>query len=136
MALSPHLSFDGHCAEAFTFYERCLGGRITMMMTHGNSPAATSVSPDWRDKIMHARLEIGGEVLMGMDAPPPYYAKPQGMTVTLTLPSAGDAERVFEALAENGRVTMPFQKTFWSPGFGTVVDRFGIPWMINSEPAA
>ncbi len=136
MDLSPHLSFDGQCAAAFTFYEKHLGGKIVTMMTHGDSPAKDRVPPDWRDKIIHARLEIGGQALMGMDAPPSHYARPQGMFVTFSLPTSADAERVFKALTEDGSVTMPFQKTFWSNGFGMVVDRFGIPWMINTIEGA
>ncbi len=136
MDLSPHLSFDGRCAEAFAFYEKHLGGTNLTMITHGDAPVSTQVAPDWRDKIIHARLEIGRQVLMGMDAPPPHYARPQGMFVTLSLPTRGEAERAFHALADGGRVTMPFQRTFWSSGFGMVVDRFGIPWMVNTDTTA
>ena len=93
------------------------------------------MSADWRDKVIHARLVVGDKVLMGSDAPPTRYAKPQGMTVSLTAPQA-DAERIFKAFADGGAVTMPFAKTFWSAGFGMVVDRFGIPWMVSSEQAA
>jgi PhnB protein len=136
MDLIPHLSFSGNCAEAFSFYQQCFGGTIVTMMTHGESPVPGPVPADWRDKIIHARLEVGGRALMGMDAPPAHYSRPQGMFVTLSLPTSADAERAFTALAEGGTVTMPFQKTFWSSGFGMAVDRFGIPWMINSEEAA
>jgi PhnB protein len=136
MTLSPHLSFNGQCAEAFRFYEKTLGGRIAFMQTHAESPAKDHVAPEWGDKIIHARLELGGsQVLMGMDAPPPHYAKPQGIFVTVSLPTTADSERAFKALADGGQVTMPFQKTFWSSGFGMAVDRYGIPWMINTEEA-
>jgi PhnB protein len=136
MDFIPHLSFDGQCSDAFRFYEECFGGKIVTMMTHGDSPAAAQVPAEWHDKVLHARLEIGRQVLMGMDAPPPRYAKPQGIFVTLSVATVSEAERVFNALAEHGRVTMPFQKTFWSAGFGMAVDRFGIPWMINTDTAA
>jgi len=136
MEVNPHLSFNGRCAEAFRFYEELFGGRITMLMTHGDSPVKDQVPADWHDKVLHARIDIDGEVLMGMDAPAQRYAKPQGIFVTITVPSPAEAERVFNGLADGGTTTMPFQKTFWSPGFGMAVDRFGIPWMINAAEAA
>jgi PhnB protein len=73
---------------------------------------------------------------MGSDAPPEHYAPPQGIHVSISIASPADGERIFNALAENGKVAMPFQKTFWSPGFGMAVDRFGIPWIVNAEQAA
>lgn len=139
MDLSPHLNFDGQCADAFRFYEQCLGGKISVLMTYGQAPADVTrqIPADARDKVIHAHLDLGGgRALMGCDAPAPRYAKPQGISVSLTFPTAGEAERAFTALAENGKITMPFQKTFWSSGFGMAVDRFGIPWMINTAQAA
>jgi PhnB protein len=136
MELSPYLNFNGQCAAAFTFYERCLGGKIVMMQTHGESPMKDHVPADWHDKIIHARLVVGDKVLMGSDAPPTHYAAPQGMYVSISVASPSEAERIFNALADNGKVSMPFQKTFWSSGFGMLVDRFGIPWMVNCEQAA
>ena len=133
MELSPYLNFNGQCAAAFRFYERCLGGKIVMMQTHGESPMKDQVPSDWRDKVIHARLVVDGHALMGSDAPPDQYERPQGISVSISVAPA-DAERIFNALAEGGNVSMPFQKTFWSPGFGMVVDRFGTPWMVNSEP--
>ena len=135
MELSPYLNFNGNCAAAFKFYEQCLGGTIVMMMTHGESPMKDRVPADWHDKVMHARLLVGDQALMGMDAPPTSYAAPQGIFVSFSVASAADAERIFKALVESGKVTMPFAKTFWSPGFGMLVDRFGIPWMVNAEQA-
>ncbi len=136
MSLTPHLSFDGRCAEAFKFYEKSLGGKIVQLMTHGESPARANVPADWQEKVIHARIEIDGQTLMGMDAPPPHYAKPQGIFVSLSLGTEARARNAFDALAEGGCVTMPFQETFFSSGFGMVTDRFGIPWMINTERAA
>ena len=133
MDLIPYLNFKGDCAAAFAFYAQVLGGRIAMMQTHGESPAREFAPADWHDKIMHARLEIGDRVLMGSDAPPSHYARPQGIHVSINVQSAGEGERIFKALAEGGTITMPFEKTFWSPGFGMTVDRFGTPWMVNSE---
>ena len=136
MKLNTYLNFNGRCAEAFKFYEKTFGGRIGMIMTHGESPAKDFVPADWHDKIMHVRLDVGDQILMGSDAPPAHYQKPQGMVVSVTVPAPSEAERIFNTLAEGGKITMPFQKTFWSAGFGMAVDRFGIPWMVNSDQAA
>jgi PhnB protein len=137
MQAHPYLNFDGQCAEAFRFYERVLGGRIEMMMTHGESPIAGEVPPDWHEAIMHARLVVGDAVLMASDSPGGHYQKPEGMYVSLQIDDAAEAERVFHALAEDGTVTMQFEPTFWAAvGFGMLRDRFGIPWMINCERAA
>ncbi len=132
MELCPYLNFNGNCAEAFKFYEQVLGGTITFIQTHGESPMKDQVPADWRDTIMHVTLTVGDEVLMGSDAPPSHYAAPHGMSVSISRTTPEDGERIFKALSEGGKVTMAFQKTFWSPGFGMAVDRFGIPWIVNA----
>jgi PhnB protein len=136
MELTPYLNFNGQCAEAFKLYERVLGGRIVAMHTHGDTPARDQVPAEWHDKIMHVRLEIGDKALMGSDAPPDQYTAPQGIYVSINVVDPAEGERIFTALAEGGTITMPFQQTFWSPGFGMAVDRFGTPWMVNCEPAS
>jgi PhnB protein len=136
MQLNPYLQFSGRCEEAFTFYEQVLGGKIVAMMRHEGSPMAEHTPPEWRNKIMHARLIVDGELLMGSDAPPEHYNEPKGFSVTLGIPVPADAERVFEALAKGGTVRMPLQETFWAARFGMLVDQFGIPWIINCEKAA
>jgi len=136
MQLNPYLTFNGQCETAFKFYETCLGGKIEAMFRHTGTPAEQHVPPEWRDKIMHARLAVNGQVLMGSDAPPDHYKEPKGFSVSLQFKDVKEAERVFNALAENGKVGMPLQQTFWAARFGTLVDRFGIPWMINGELAA
>jgi len=133
MQLNPYLTFNGKCEAAFKFYERVLGGKIEAMMTYGSSPMADQTPADWRNKIMHTRLTIGGELLMGSDAPPDRYEPMKGISVTLGIEKPADAERVFHALAENGTVQMPIQETFWAARFGMLVDQFGTPWMINCE---
>lgn len=133
MQLQPYLNFNGQCQEAFSFYAQCLGGTIVMMQTHGESPIAAQVPPEWHSRILHARLVVGDAVLMGSDSPPAYYAKPQGLYVSLQIDRVADADRIFSAFAEHGTVTMPLEKTFWAARFGMVVDRFGTPWMINCE---
>jgi PhnB protein len=97
---------------------------------------AEHVPPEWRSKIMHARLSVGDEILMGSDAPPDRYEQMKGFSVTLGIDDPRDAERVFHALSKNGTVQMPIQKTFWAARFGMLVDQFGTPWMINCERAA
>src|SRR5712692_447558 len=135
MKLNPHLSFGGQCEAAFQFYERCFGGKILTMLTYGNSPMAEQVPPEWRGKILHATLTVGDNVLMGADALPEQYEQPKGFQVLLGIDDPVDAERIFQALAENGTVQMPLQKTFWAVRFGVLVDRFGVPWGINCEQA-
>ena len=136
MQLNAYLNFNGDCQAAFRFYEKCLGGTIVAMQTHGESPMADKVPPAWRDRILHARLEVGEAALMGADAPPEHYQKPQGLYVSLSVAEPEDAERIFKALAENGTVQMAIQRTFWSLRFGMLVDRFGTPWMVNCNQAA
>lgn len=133
MQLVPYLNFDGQCREAFQFYEKVLGGKLEAMTTHGESPIAGEVPSTWRDRVLHARLMVRGQVLMGSDAPPGHYQKPQGLYVSVQVDTPADAERVFHALAEKGTVTMPLEETFWASRFGMLVDRFGTPWMINCE---
>jgi len=135
MRLNPHMNFDGRCEEAFKFYEKCLGGKISFTMTYGDSPVADHVPADWRNKIIHATLNIANDLLTAADAPPDRYQRPQGFHVTLGLADAAETERIFKALSENGTVRMPLQETFWAIRFGMVADRFGIPWMVNcSKP--
>ena len=135
MTTNPYLLFNGQCEAAFKFYERCFGGKADLLK-HAGTPAEQHVPAEWRDKIMHARLASDGMVLMGSDAPPERYKAPAGISVSLHTKDPAEAERFFKALSENGRVTMPLQKTFWSVSFGMLVDQFGIPWMINCEQPA
>jgi PhnB protein len=136
MKVNPYLFFNGNCREAFHFYEKVLGGKIEMMQTHGESPMAEKVEPDWKDAIIHARLVVGEEVLMASDAPPEHFHKPQGFSVSVTIDKPADADRIFNALAEKGSVQMPIQETFWAARFGMLTDRFGTPWMVNCDKPA
>ena len=136
MQLNPYLSFNGQCEAAFKFYEQVLGGKITFMMTWGEMPGADQFPAESHKLIMHATLSVGNEVLMGADSPPGRYQQCKGMNVSLHLKDIAEGERIFNSLAEKGTVQMPFQQTFWSPGFGMCVDQFGIPWMVNCEGAA
>ena len=133
MRVNPYLLFDGRCEEAFKFYEQTLGGKIEAMMPHEGTPAAEHAPAAWGKKILHASLKVNDQSLMGSDAPPEHYVKPQGFSVALHFKDVKEGERIFNALAKNGTVKMPFQKTFWSPGFGMLVDQFSVPWMVNCE---
>lgn len=134
MTLDPciNLSFDGQCEAAFKFYERCLNGKITFMLTWGDSPMAKDAPPGWSSKIVHATLVVGNTRLQGSDPAPGSYEPPRGFCITLS-PSELDAERLFADLAERGTVHRPLQETFWAFRFGVLTDRFGIPWAINCE---
>lgn len=136
MHVSTHLIFRGQCEAAFTFYERTLGGTILTMLAYGDSPLAQQVSPEWRRKIVHATLTVGGRALTGADVLPAEYAPPQGFYVLLGVDGRREAERIFHAMAVGGAVKLPIQKTFWSPCFGVLIDAFGIPWEINAEGEA
>lgn len=131
MQFHTYLSFDGTCEAAFTFYAGLFGGKLAALMRFGEMPGDQTPAP-FRDRVMHARLELAGHVLMGTDATPdcPHRAV-QGSHVVVDLDTPEEAERVFAALAQGGRVEMPIQQTFWAQRYGIVVDRFGVPWMVN-----
>jgi PhnB protein len=131
--VNAYLIFNGRCEEAFTFYGKCLGGKIDSMMTFGDSPMADQAPANWGKKIMHARMTVGSTVLMGSDGPPDRYEEPRGFSLSVGIKDPAEAERMFNELAAGGSVQMPIQQTFWAAKFGMLVDRFGIPWMINCE---
>ena len=136
--VNPYLIFDGNCAEAMRFYERALGGKLERMMTFGEMPSDHNCPPGAGNRIAHARLDIKDGVLMASDSMPGVhqYEGMKGVSVSLPYGSAADSKRIYDALAEGAKqVTMPFQKTFWSEGFGMLTDRFGTPWMVNTEGA-
>lgn len=133
MEISPYLGFNGQCEEAFRFYEKVLGGKLGEMFTYGNSPMKDQIPPGHHDRVMHVTLAVGDAVLMGSDAPSTETSTPHGISVSIAKLPVEDGARVFKALSEGGTVTMPFAKTFWSAGFGMLVDRYGIPWMVNCD---
>lgn len=136
MKLIAYLNFDGTAEAAFRFYETCLGGKITAMIPHAGSPAEKFIAPEHAHRIMHTRLEVGDQTLMASDFMPGSVQKPQGFAVSINVKDPDEATRIFTALSEGASITMPIQETFWSPRFGMLTDRFGIPWMVNCEPAA
>lgn len=133
MQFSPYLNFDGHCKEAFAFYADLLGGEIIFMSTFAEAPDDAEISPGLKDKIMHAQLKVGDQVIMASDASPQNYDIPRGINITIGVDTPEEAERIYEALAEGGSVRMPMEETFWAKRFGMVSDRFGIPWMVNCD---
>jgi PhnB protein len=132
MTIEPRISlvFNGECDAAFALYRQCLGGTVTRL-TWGDSPMAAGAPAEWRDKVLHATLTVGGTAISGGDVLPGRYERPQGFQLLLNLDDAEAAERIFTQLADGGRITVPLQQTFWAQRFGEVVDRFGIPWGIN-----
>lgn len=131
MTMTTYLNFPGNCAEAFQFYEKHLNGNIGMMMTHGQAPDQSHVSPDWKDAVLHACISIGGTELWAADIP---KAEPmRSAYLTLKMDNDIEAERVFSALSEAGQVLMPMREEFFASRFGQVRDRFGINWMILHE---
>jgi PhnB protein len=135
MQMNPYLSFKGDCEAAFKFYEQSLGGKLGEVFRYGGTPMAGDVSADWADKVMHTTLTLGDQVLMGGDVAPERYEEPKGFSLSLHIKSTDEAERLFHELSRDGKVVVPLEQTFWAARFGMLVDRFGIPWMINCEAA-
>ncbi len=130
MQLHTYLNYGGNCEQAFRFYEQHLGGRITFLMRHGEQPNATGVSPDWKDAVLHARMDIGGTELMGADIPPDRFQPIRSAYLALTVGSSEEAERVHALLSDGGQIFMPMEETFFATRFSMLRDRFGTSWMI------
>jgi PhnB protein len=135
MQLNAYLHFNGNCEEAFKFYEQATGGKIEMKSTFGDTPMAAQM-PAMKDKIVHVRLRIGDTVLMGSDAPPERFEKPQGFSLSLSAKTNAEAERLFHALSAGGQIHMPMAQSFFAERFGMLADKFGIPWMVICEKSA
>jgi PhnB protein len=133
MQCNPYLVFNGNCEQAFKFYEKLLGGKIIAMMKFAETPAAGQHGPDFRDKIVHARLSFGSNVLMASDAPQQHFEPMKGMSVTLNVDTPDEAERIYKPLSEGAEIKMALQETFWALRYAMLTDRFGTPWMINCE---
>ncbi|HEX3464617.1 MAG TPA: VOC family protein [Candidatus Elarobacter sp.] len=134
LQLEPYLNFLGNCEEALNFYARVFGGEVSSISRFGDAPPGQmELPPDWNDKVMHANLKAPGVNLMGSDRHPshPDPGGPGRITLSLGGDDADEGKRVFDALAEGGTVTMPYQKTFWGANFGMLTDKYGIDWMIN-----
>lgn len=134
MELHPYLQFGGRCAEAFAFYARHLHLQDVTLMPFRGSPGEAQAPEEWRDKIMHASARIGSGMLMGSDGMPGQpHEGIKGCSLALSTANDAEAERLFDALAQNGTVTMPLQATFWASKFGMLTDQFGVGWMVWCE---
>jgi PhnB protein len=137
MQINAYLNFEGQCEAAFQFYQQLLGGKIEGLFRYAGTPMESHVPPDWAQKIMHIRLVVDQSEIMGADSPPGRGgqgpAKRFCMSIGLT--DQEQAKLLFSGLAEGGSIQMPLQPTFWAAQFSMLVDRFGIPWMINCEAA-
>ena len=131
MKIDTYINYKGNCAEAFRFYEEHLGGKITLMSTFKDQPDPGNIPPDWENKVLHARMEIGGAVLMGADIP---NAEPmRSAYLTLRVESAEEAEKVYALLSDGGQIFMKMEETFFASRFAMLRDRFGTSWMIMHE---
>ena len=135
--LDIYIFFDGRCAEALRFYEQVLGAKVQALMTYAQSPMPPdpSCGPIDPDHVMHGALSLpDGRTLMASDSPPAMYQQPGGFSLVLQYPTADEARRVFDRLADGGSVRMPLAKAFWAEAFGMCTDRFGKPWMVSGGP--
>ncbi len=135
MQTQVHLNFKGDCEDALKFYEKALGAKRTFSVTWAESPMAKDAPKGWDKKIMHATIKIGDAEVMAADSPPGRYEQPSGFAMSLNVATPKEADRVFTALSEGGKVTMPLEETFWAQSFGMMTDKFGVPWMVNCGKA-
>jgi PhnB protein len=134
MRTDVYLNFNGTCEDAFQFYEKHLGGKVTLLSRHAEAPPNAQLPAGWKDKVLHARIELGNAMLMGADIP---GAEPmRSAYVTLTLDTAEDAERVYALLADGGQIFMKLETTFFASRFAMLRDRFGTSWMLLHEHPA
>jgi len=136
--IESYLFFNGSCEQALEFYRKSLGAEIQMMMRYKESPEPPKpgmLPPGFENKIMHASFRIGQTTLMASDGCSPKQPSFDGFSLALSVSTESEADRVFTALADGGQVRMPLGKTFWSPRFGMITDRFGIGWMVSVRPA-
>jgi PhnB protein len=134
MHVEPYLFFEGRCEEAVEFYRKALGAEVLALMRYKDSPEPAppgKLPPGSENKVMHSLLRIGDTTLMASDGLAQGRPSFQGFSLSITVPDETRAEKVFTALADGGQIHMPLAKTFWSPRFGMVADRFGVGWMIN-----
>jgi PhnB protein len=135
MQIQPYLLFGGRCEEALDFYRRALGAEVTMLMRFKESPDPNMCAPGALDKVMHAQFRVGETTLLASDGRCDGPAAFQGFALSLTVSGEAEAERLFAALGDGGQVQMPMAKTFFSPRFGMVADRFGVSWMVYVAPS-
>jgi len=132
--IQPYLFFEGRCEEALEFYKKAIGAQVTALMRYKDSPDQSMIAPGSADKVMHATLQIGQTTVMASDGRCQGAPSFQGFAMSLTVPNETEAERKFASLGDGGQVQMPLTKTFFSPKFGMVADRFGVSWMVYVAP--
>jgi PhnB protein len=130
MLVQPYLSFEGRCEEALQFYGRALGAKVEMLMRYKDAPDQTMCTPGNENKVMHSAFKIGDSTVMASDGRCTGATKFEGVTLSLHAANEAEAERLFNALADGGQVQMPLAKTFFSPAFGMLADKFGVGWMV------
>jgi len=135
MKMNVHLNFQGNCSEAFDFYKNVFQAKESFAMKYSEAPAGMPVPPDWKDKILHTSIPLGGGLLMGCDAPPGTSAQLGGFQVCVESTDEAEVKRIYEALKEGGSIQMPMSPTFWSPMFGMCTDKFGVAWMVGMQGA-
>jgi PhnB protein len=133
MQVQPYLFFDGRCEEAIEFYKKAVGAKVDMLMRFKECPDQSMVAPGSGEKVMHATLKIGDTAVMASDGECQGKANFQGFSLAMAAKTEAEADRMFNALADGGQVRMPLGKTFFSPRFGMLADRFGVGWMIMVE---
>jgi PhnB protein len=131
MQVQPYLNFDGRCQEALDFYKKAIGAKVDTVMRWKDSPDQSMATPANADKVMHAAFQVGESTLLASDGRNGGKPSFQGVSLTITAGNEAEAERMFGALAEGGQVQMPLAKTFFSPRFGMVADKFGVGWMVH-----
>jgi len=130
MQLHTYLNYGGNCEQAFRFYEQHLGGRVTMLTRHGDAPGAGNTPPEWKDKVLHARMSLGGTELLGADIPADRFQPMRSAYLTLTFDSNEEAERIYALLSEDGQIFMKMEEMFFAHRFAMLRDRFGTSWML------
>ena len=130
MLVQPYLFFDGRCDEALEFYKKAIGAKVGMLMRWKDSPDPSMCTPSNADKVMHSTLQIGDTMVLASDGRCTGHPNFQGFALTISVNSEAEADKMFAALADGGQVTMPMSKTFFSPRFGMLADKFGVAWMI------
>jgi len=133
MQLHTYLNYGGNCRQAFEFYQQHLGGKITMLRTHGEQPDASKVPPDWKNAVLHARIDIGGTTILGADIPPDRFQPMRSAYLSLMTDPADEADRAYALLTDGGQIFMPMAETFFAKRFAMLRDRFGTSWMILHE---
>jgi PhnB protein len=130
MQVQPYLNFEGRCDEALEFYKKTIGAKVAMLMRFKDSPDKSMITPGSENKVMHSAVQVGDSMVLMSDGRCRGKANFHGIALTISAKTEAEAEQLFNGLAEGGQVTMPMAKTFFSPKFGVLADKFGVGWMV------